>query len=267
MELSRAPQPSPRPAVAARARNWSRLRRAPARRVRRYRALGLKAIRPLWRSASTRGSIPRTTRSARRPLHRAGPGKIRYTTDGADPTPSSLLWPAAHTGPAGTLKAAAFLKARPSRRRLQHQLRHALRAPSLQSDLTLRSDKVGLNLEGQWPVHGPRPVFMVDIINPCWIYQGADLTGSRTLRSASAAFPSTSSRQGPRPRFPCTRRPRPGRAGGAPAAAHGPPIAVLPLATAAGRAGQTTLTGALPALSGAHDLSSPSPRKGSIPCG
>jgi hexosaminidase len=34
----------------------------------------------------------------------------------------------------------------------------------------------------------------------------------------------------------------------------GPPIAVLPLATAAGRAGQTTLTGALPALSGAHDL-------------
>ena len=49
-------------------------------------------------------------------------------------------------------------------------------------ELTLCSDKVGLNLEGQWPVDGPRPTFMVDIMNPCWIDQGVDLTGISSLQ-------------------------------------------------------------------------------------
>ena len=41
------------------------------------------------------------------------------------------------------------------------------------------AQKILLSLEDDAPVQGERAVFLVDIMNPCWIYRGADLSAGR----------------------------------------------------------------------------------------
>ena len=43
-------------------------------------------------------------------------------------------------------------------------------------ELSLCTDKIVLSLEDDAPLQGDRAVFLVDIMNPCWIYPGADLS-------------------------------------------------------------------------------------------
>jgi len=44
-------------------------------------------------------------------------------------------------------------------------------------DLKLCTEKIALNLEDDAPIRGPRARFLVDIMNPCWIWPAADLAG------------------------------------------------------------------------------------------
>jgi hexosaminidase len=48
-------------------------------------------------------------------------------------------------------------------------------------ELRTCTDKLTLSLEDDAPLRGDRAVFLVDIMNPCWIYPGADLTQGATL--------------------------------------------------------------------------------------
>src|SRR5262245_40671748 len=48
-------------------------------------------------------------------------------------------------------------------------------------ELQLCSDRLTLSLEDDAPVRGDRAVFLVDIMNPCWIYPAADLGHGATL--------------------------------------------------------------------------------------
>ena len=54
-----------------------------------------------------------------------------------------------------------------------------LPAPGLSSrasqELKLCTEKIALNLEDDAPIKGPRARFLVDIMNPCWIWPAADL--------------------------------------------------------------------------------------------
>jgi hexosaminidase len=43
------------------------------------------------------------------------------------------------------------------------------------------TDKVLLSLEDDAPLNGPRAAFLVDIMNPCWVYPAADLDTDRSL--------------------------------------------------------------------------------------
>jgi hexosaminidase len=50
------------------------------------------------------------------------------------------------------------------------------------------SGKLVLNLEGATPAQRPRP-YLVDIMDPCWIFPQADLTNVRRLKISVARLP------------------------------------------------------------------------------
>ncbi len=59
----------------------------------------------------------------------------------------------------------------------------------LSHDLDQCSDGYLLSLEDDAPIEGERAVFLVNISNPCWIWRGADLSGSRQLRAVVGQIP------------------------------------------------------------------------------
>jgi hexosaminidase len=56
-------------------------------------------------------------------------------------------------------------------------------------ELTLCSDRLTLSLEDDAPVRGDRAVFLIDIMNPCWIYPAADLSHGATLLANVGQLP------------------------------------------------------------------------------
>jgi hexosaminidase len=55
--------------------------------------------------------------------------------------------------------------------------------------LDLCTERLVLSLEDDAPVRGDRAVFLVDIMNPCWIWRGADLSQASTLSAAVGQVP------------------------------------------------------------------------------
>ena len=62
-------------------------------------------------------------------------------------------------------------------------------ARHLSQDLRTCSDKLVLSLEDDAPVRGDRAVFLIDIMNPCWILPAAELGRARTLQAAVGQVP------------------------------------------------------------------------------
>jgi len=169
-------------------RDWTDfMRRLPAQ-FGRYAALGLKANPAALNvvidaSPDAAGaSVSLTAQSA--------VGEIRYTTDGAEPTPAARRYDGAFTAalPA-RVRAAAFLDgsrlgpvaeaqldAASIRRRGSHQLR-------------LCNQKLTLNLEGPRGPAGETRTYMVNPQDACWLYPAADLTGVSRLTVAFARLP------------------------------------------------------------------------------
>jgi hexosaminidase len=59
----------------------------------------------------------------------------------------------------------------------------------MSQDLRTCTDKVVLSLEDDAPRAGTRAVFLVDIMNPCWILPAVDLAGGATLTAAVGQVP------------------------------------------------------------------------------
>ena len=49
--------------------------------------------------------------------------------------------------------------------------------------------RVALNLEDDAPLKGPRAIFLTDIMNPCWIWRGADLNGIAGIEAGVGQVP------------------------------------------------------------------------------
>ena len=123
-------------------------------------------------------------------------------------------------------------------------------------ELRTCSEKLVLNLEDDAPVHGERAVFLVDIMEPCWIFEDADLTGITSIAATVGQFPFNfqigKDRDAIRLREP--RSPE-GELEIRVDGCDGEPLAVLPLAPAVGNAAVTRLpTAAFAGHSGPHDL-------------
>ncbi|HVP33642.1 MAG TPA: family 20 glycosylhydrolase [Steroidobacteraceae bacterium] len=123
-------------------------------------------------------------------------------------------------------------------------------------DLKTCSDKLVLNLEDDAPLTGPRAVFLVDIMDPCWIFPQGDLTHAASITAAVGQVPfnfqigkDIEAIHLDAPRTPAGElEVRLDRCDGAPSA-------TLPLAPAAGSDAVSVLPpAALPRQSGTHSL-------------
>jgi hexosaminidase len=172
----------------------------------RYRAFGLNYSDSVFApaaetSASAAGFSVALSNQAQRDADAAG--DIRYTLDGHEPSAESTRYAAPLNVPPGTeLRYAGFVGAeQASRTRILHLDAHTgLRRDS--HDLEACSNGVGLLLE---PVgrgeHGAAAAttaaataaaatpLAVDIMNPCWIYRGVDLSAGPRIVAAVAPLP------------------------------------------------------------------------------
>ena len=126
----------------------------------------------------------------------------------------------------------------------------------MSQDLSTCTDKLVLNLEDDAPLQGPRAVFLIDIENPCWMLRVADLARATRLTAAVGQVPFNFQigRDIEAIRLRAPRTPAGElevRADGC----EGEPLAVLPLAPAAGNDAVTVLPdAALPTTEGTHTL-------------
>jgi hexosaminidase len=123
-------------------------------------------------------------------------------------------------------------------------------------ELSLCSDKIPLSLEDDAPVYGERATFLVDIMQPCWLFKEADLSAVTGIVAAVGQVPFNFQIGAALKEIKFQKPATPAgelevRAGGC----GGERIAVLPLAAAAGNHGVTKLPpAAIQPRMGKHDL-------------
>jgi hexosaminidase len=238
-------------------RGWSDfLRRLPPL-FERYRLLGLPFADTAFAVIARTGEPSAAAIVPVELSNQAHSGDIRYTTDGSEPSSGSPSYATPLELPLGSsLRAATFLGGERVSRTLTHPLdvRSLTRRDS--HHLELCSDALVLALEEDAPRDGPRAVLRLDIMNPCWVYRGVDLTAGARLVAAVAPLPFN---------FQIGDDARKIRVGDAHSASgelearldgcDGEPVATLPLAPAATSSAVTVLPAAtLPARAGRHDV-------------
>jgi len=235
-------------------RNWNAFTdRLPAM-LARYRALGLKADDAALAvridqspGASGQAAVTLSTQF--------GVGQIRYTLDGSEPTSASTLYATPLSLPLPAhVKAAAF-KDGAALTVASDQVIDGLSIRHRTSQqLNLCSSAVSLNLEDDGPVHGPRAAFLVDILNPCWIYPKAEMTGIKSLSVSVGQVPFNFQVGAARDKIPLRPPHTPDGELEVRDGCGGPVIATLPLAQVTKNTGVTTLSAPIAAMTGAHDL-------------
>lgn len=239
-------------------RNWNGfLQRMPAE-LARYRALGIDYADTAFAPAFD------VTAGSRGTLHvklsnQVNFGTIRYTTNGATPTPASTPYtrPLEFSAQAGvTLRAATFA---PDGFELAAPRTQVLDATTLLSRdgnaLASCSNQSGMRLGGDQPKHGPTPVYKADIGNMCWLWPQAPLDDIKrvVLTVGNVAW-----RFGDEARDAIVRRKA--SADGEfelhADSCTGPLLATLPLAPVARAKGQTIISAdiSLPKNNGLHSL-------------
>jgi hexosaminidase len=181
---------------------------------------------------------------------------IRYTLDGTPPGVKSPLYAGPLDLPLPTrVRAVTYDGAR----RMPGLFDRSYDAASVRRrndrELRLCANKVPLALEDDAPATGTRASFLIDILEPCWIYPDAPLDGVTSIAIDVSQLPFNfqvgKDRDGVRFRPPAT-------AAGEFEVRHGgcagERIAVLPMAPAVGNAGVTRLAAPMTSRTGRADL-------------
>lgn len=117
-------------------------------------------------------------------------GEIRYTLDGSAPAGSSKLYQAPLAAPLGTtIRAQAFRNGQALAPASEIRIDVRSIRTRASQDLKSCTDGLVLNLEDDAPVRGERARFLIDLMNPCWIYEGADLSGVSEIEVAVGQLP------------------------------------------------------------------------------
>ena len=246
-------------------RNWSDFLERLVPLFARYRAFGLNYADSVFAPAAqiSRGPVGiamTLSNQARRDT--TAPGEIRYTLDGTEPSAQSPRYAAPLTLPPGTeIRAAAYAGAEQASRTWVKRVdaRAGLRRDS--HDLEPCSNAIGLLLlpgagEPHTEAGAPAATLAVDLMNPCWIDRGVDLSDGPRIVAAVAALPFNYEigAEAAKIRVGGTRT----REGELEIHADGcdtPAIAVLPLAPAINARGAAILPAQqLPRVPGTHDL-------------
>jgi hexosaminidase len=182
---------------------------------------------------------------------------IRYTLDGTDPNATSPEYRSAITAPlGGDVRAATFLERIQASRVLSRHLdaQAGVRRTSL--ELQVCSDAVGLLLEPRAADGRAAHPIAIDIMNPCWMDRGVDLSRAPQFTAAVAALPFNYELAGEEAKIRVGDAATPeGELEVHADRCDAPVLIKLPLAPAAGRVGVVSLPPQrLPALTGRHDL-------------
>ena len=180
---------------------------------------------------------------------------IRYTVDGTDPNAASTRYGKALDLSAGTeIRAATFLGAEQVSRTWSTPVTAVSAVRRSSNQLAPCGNAVGLLLEPA--VGAARAPLAVDIMNPCWIYRGADLSRGPRLSAAVVPLPFNYElgADAAHIRVGDARSPD-GEIEVHIDACDTPAVALLPLAPAAIHDGVTVLAAErLPASAGRHDV-------------
>ncbi len=170
-------------------RDWAGFLTRLVPQIDRYRELGIASAPSAFEVRI--GAKPRPEGKAEITLsNQTGFGTIRYTLDGRAPTSASPRFEKPFTVrlPA-RLKTAAFLGDRVLEDPVARDLDPLTLRKRFSQELQLCSNNISLSLEDDAPLSGPRAVFLVDVMNPCWIYPKVDMTGISSIEVAVGQVP------------------------------------------------------------------------------
>jgi hexosaminidase len=118
-------------------------------------------------------------------------GQVRYTTDGSEPVPTSRPYQAPLVlKPGVQLRARTFLDQYPLGRTRTWSVTPETALTRRSHQLSRCTEGLILNLEDDGGNEkGERATFMLDILNPCWIWKSADLTNGAKLTVTVGQLP------------------------------------------------------------------------------
>lgn len=185
-----------------------------------------------------------------------GLGEIRYTLDGTAPTRASPAYEGPlDLAPGGTIRVRTFLDGKGLGRVRDYPVSRLAAQTRDSRQLQLCGDGINLSLEDDAPANGPRAVFAVDLMNPCWIWKDADLSSGLTLTARVGQVPFNFQIGADRAKIPLRAPATPeGELGVRLDGCTGERVAALPLGAAARGPGLGVVSGALPRRQGRHDL-------------
>jgi len=165
------------------------LGRMPAQ-LERYRELGIRFADSAFAVRFAPQFDPARDRLSVKLSMQTGAGEIRYTLDGSEPSSTSALYTAPlEAKPPLNIRAASFA----SGRRLSGTRSAEFTVQTLRErkneELKLCREKLPLRLEDDAPSEGDRAIFLVDIIDPCWIYPRATLDGVKGIEVTVGQLP------------------------------------------------------------------------------
>ena len=238
--------------------DWDKfLAHMPAQLV-RYRALGLPHAESAFTvQVTARQGVP--GHASVTLANQVAYGEIHYTLNGAAPTPDSPLYriPLDLVLPAHVV-AASFVEGRPITMPTDKNITAASLLRRDSHELKQCSNGA-MSIRDDGPTNGPRAVFLVNMRNPCWIYEQADLSHVTSITAGVGQLPATS-RNGPNSSNRNIPVMLPTATPDGELEAHldtcdGEKVAVLPLGPARANTGVTALpAAAIAPRAGVHDL-------------
>jgi hexosaminidase len=169
-------------------RNWNGfVQRLPAM-LERYRAFGIHAADSLF---GVDAKVMRADKEIQVTFaSQGGVGDIRYTVNGHDPSAQSTRYSGSLRVPLGKdLRAATFVGDAPVSQVWRRMLDPESLAKRTSRELDLCGDAISLLLEPNGYGAGERPIYALDLMNPCWIYRGVDLTRGAKLVASVGKLP------------------------------------------------------------------------------
>ena len=166
------------------------LQRLP-RQLQRYQAMGIHYARtPLQVGIDVHGD--RAAGTVQASLANPLGYPVHYSVDGSAPDANSPLYtqPLQLTLPA-EIRAAAFFDGKPlaAAKHFRIDADSLLTRDDTQLQVCPGGGNLPLRLEDDGPADGERAIFNVDIFNPCWFWQGADLAGVKAIKVRAGRIP------------------------------------------------------------------------------
>jgi hexosaminidase len=156
----------------------------------RYRSLGIRAADDAFAVAIDARLQAAPEQADARLSNQAKVGQIRYTLDGTDPGVASAQYINPLSLPTGgQIRAATFMGEAAVSPVASRFLQAAALEKRTSRELRTCTDKLVLSLEDDAPLDGERAVFVIDVMNPCWVYEKADLSKVTAIAAAVGQLP------------------------------------------------------------------------------